>query len=131
MVFTKENIEDLNFILFDSSIEFSDLHNLPKKLERFTIPIRIRRFEDAKKIKVLNITLWKRIPVWDATLTIESIKTQHLTGIDEKFKDNHFISDIIYDSGNSRIVIETVLGLVWTLEIHDHVKLILQDKNVS
>jgi len=94
MVFTKDNIEDLNKILFDSSIEYSDLQKLPNRLDSLTIPIRIRKFEETKKIKFLNFTLWTRIPEWETNMVIENIKTQYLTGINEKFKDNHFISEI-------------------------------------
>ena len=131
MVFTKDNIEDLNKILFDSSIEYSDLQKLPNRLDSLTIPIRIRKFEETKKIKFLNFTLWTRIPEWETNLVIENIKTQYLTGINEKYKDNHFISEIFNDSSNSTIVIETVFGLVWTLEILDGFRLTLRDKNVA
>ena len=131
MVFTKDNIEDLNKILFDSSIEYSDLQKLPNRLDSLTISIRIRKFEETKKIKFLNFTLWTRIPEWEANLVIENIKTQYLTGINEKFKDNHFISEIFNDSSNSTIVIETVFGLVWTIEILEGFRLTLRDKNVA
>ena len=104
-----ENLEDLNHLLFDASVQFEDLENLsPDKPIEFEVERRC--FENVKRKKFL---FWTSTYFGGKTslIRLSGVKEIILEGVDDTFKDNHFINKITYISINNALEIETVLGL--------------------
>ncbi|PTX18810.1 hypothetical protein C8N40_10599 [Pontibacter mucosus] len=75
-----------------------------------TFQIERRCFENVKR---------KRFLFWTSTsfggktsaITLSGVTKIELEGIDERFKDNHFIQQFTYDAVNDVLALHTVFGL--------------------
>jgi hypothetical protein len=104
-----EDLESLNHLLFDASVKFEDLKNLStdKPIE---FEVERRCFENVKRKKFL---FWTSTYFGGKTslIRLSGVKEIILEGIDDTFKDNHFINEITYNPINNSLEIETVFGL--------------------
>lgn len=104
-----QDLESLNHLIFDASVEFEDLEKLSidspieLKLER-------RCFENVKRKKFLfwsSTTFGGKISL----LKLHGVKDIQLEGIDDTFKDNHFINEIVFNFPDNALELATVFGL--------------------
>lgn len=104
-----QDLESLNHLIFDASVEYNDLKKLnihspiELKLER-------RCFENVKRKRFL---FWSSTTLGGKTslIRLHGVKEIVLTGIDDTFKDNHFINEVVLNSPNNSLEIRTVFGL--------------------
>lgn len=103
------DLESLNHLLFDGSVEFEDLENLStdKPIE---IEVERRCFENVKRKKFL---FWTSTSFGGKTslLKLTGVKKIVLEGVDDRFKDNHFIDELIFNPTSNTLEIATVFGL--------------------
>lgn len=104
-----ENLEILNHLLFDASIEFDDLQNLSidKPIE---IEVERRCFENVKRRKFL---FWTSTNFTGKTslIRLSGVADFELDGVDDRFKNNHFINEINFDAQSNVLGLSTAFGL--------------------
>ena len=104
-----EDLASINHLIFDASVQFEDLQNL--SIEKpIVFEIERRCFENVKRKKFL---FWTSTSFGGKTSAIKlsGVSKIELEGIDERFKDNHFINEITYDASNNILALKTVFGL--------------------
>lgn len=87
-----EDLESINHLIFDASVQFEDLQSLSIEAP-ITFQIERRCFENVKR---------KRFLFWTSTsfggktsaITLSGVTKIELEGIDERFKDNQFIQQL-------------------------------------
>ena len=104
-----ENLESINHLIFDASVQFEDLQHLSIEAP-ITFEIERRCFEKVKRKKFL---FWTSTSFGGKTsaLTLSGVTKIELEGIDERFKDNHFIQEFTFDAVNNVLALHTVFGL--------------------
>ncbi|MBX0332385.1 hypothetical protein K3G39_03965 [Pontibacter sp. HSC-14F20] len=104
-----EDLESLNHLLFDASVEFEKLENLSIDTP-IEIEIERRCFENVKRKKFL---FWTSTSFGGKTsiLKLSGVKEIVLEGVNERFTDNHFIDRIIFNPKSKALEIATVFGL--------------------
>lgn len=117
MLFNKENILDINPIVFDASIAFKEIESQLINSDKLQIHILLRDFENAKKVKLLGFINLVTTPEIKAILKFSNIISQEIFLKDQRFKTNHFINEVIYDQDKSQLIIETAFTLQWTLNV--------------
>lgn len=123
--FDISQLEILNVLTFDSSIEFSDLQKQPVN-GQIEFEIERRTFEDVKRTKFLfwNKTKYKGYASILCFIGLNKIKLQ---GIDELHKDNHFINEIRYNENDNHLELITSFGLSAILFIESNFKIELEN----
>lgn len=102
-------LESINHLIFDASVQFDDLQGL--SIEKpIAIEIERRCFERVKRKKFL---FWTSTSFGGKTsaIRLSGVSKIELEGIDERFRDNHFINEITYDAANNVLALNTIFGL--------------------
>lgn len=103
------DLESINHLIFDASVQFEDLQSL--SIEKpIAFEIERRCFERVKRKKFL---FWTSTSFGGKTsaIRLSGVSKIELEGIDERFRDNHFINDITFDATNNVLALNTVFGL--------------------
>jgi len=118
-------LEILNVLIFDSSIEFSELQKKPVN-GQIEFEIERRTFEDVKRTKFLfwNMTKFKGCASVLRFIGLNKIKLQ---GINELHQSNHFINEIRYDEDNNYLELITSFGLSVLLYTEPNFKIELEN----
>jgi hypothetical protein len=107
----------LNALIFDSSIEYSDLKSELKN-DSVEYQIERRTFENVTRKKNLLGTKTKYNGK-KSILKFSGIKSFSISQENENFKDNHFIQNIGLNSDKSVVALSTTFGLVVEFYISD------------
>ena len=128
-VFDTNNIDILNHLIFDSSVEYADviasLDETPLVLD-----LERRTFENVTRKKGLIGTtthyLGRR-----SELCIYRLRRATVKGADDRFKDNHFINEITVNRESNAARLTTCFGLELALEFDNDFTIELIDKGES
>ncbi|GGG01889.1 hypothetical protein [Pontibacter amylolyticus] len=104
-----QDLESLNHLIFDASVEFEDLEKLSIE-SPIELKLERRSFENVKRKKFL---FWSSTTFDGKTslLKLHGVKDIQLEGIDDRFKNNHFINEIAFNSLDNALELKTVFGL--------------------
>lgn len=124
-LFDISQLEILSMLTFDASINFEDLQQKPVS-GKIKFTIERRTYENVRRTKFL---------FWDQTeyqgkkseLKFSGIKSIRLEGIDEHFRDNHFINEFGFNKESGRIEMATSFGLLVEFEIDANINIELSD----
>ncbi|SFG13653.1 hypothetical protein [Pontibacter chinhatensis] len=103
------DLESINHLIFDANAQFEDLQGL--SIEKpIAIEIERRCFERVKRKKFL---FWTSTSFGGKTsvIRLSGVSKIELEGIDERFRDNHFINEITYDPSDNILALNTAFGL--------------------
>ena len=126
--FNISNLEILNRLIFDSGFDFHEMMENQKR-EEFQIKLERRSFENVIRTKGLLGTR-TRFTGRLSLLRISGFDNLEITGVQERFKDNHFLSQIIENDKNE-IELASNFGLVIKLEPQRDFKIELLDLGKS
>ena len=116
-IFNKFQLHILNILIFDSSIEFSDLKKQLKK-DNVEHLIERRTFENVKRKKSILGTKTEYYGK-KSRLKFSGINSVTFSGEDENFQNNHFIENITLSPDQKELILETTFGLKIMYNITD------------
>ena len=124
-IFSIAQIELINQLIFDASIDLEDIEKLQLTDSSFEFEIERRAFENVSRRKKL---FWTFTYLNGMTSTIRFENVGHLTisGLKEEFKHNHFISGINIDT-DGKLILETVYGLIIKMSVSSNTRIYLKD----
>lgn len=128
-VFDIDNLDILNHLIFDSSVEYE---NIVESLEKDLIVLDLERrtFENVtRKKQLLGTTTYYEGR--KSKLCIRGLKRATLKNVDERFKDNHFIDEITVNGKDKTAQLTTAFGLELTLDFGKDFLITLDDKGES
>ena len=127
--FNTSQIEILNQLIFDGSIQISDLKNLKLCNSTFEIKIDRRAFESVK---------WRKKLLWTFTylngiksiIRFENVKNIDVQNIKSNLQKNDFILELTLKNA-SQLIISTVSGVIITIETNEKTKIYLNNLDKS
>ncbi|MES2284923.1 MAG: hypothetical protein V4547_04480 [Bacteroidota bacterium] len=124
-IFRIDQIEILNRLIFDASIDLVDIEQLKLVDSSLEFEIERRAFENVTRQKK---TFWTVTYLSGMTSKIrfENVNQLSVSGLKEEFKHNHFIAGITIKKDGS-LIVETVYGLIIKMEISEKTVIYLKD----
>lgn len=118
--FDISQIEILNHLIFDASVDFEQINKLTTQNQTIEFNIERRTFESVTRKKIL---FWTKTYLngKKSLLQFTDINNFSIAGVNENFKDNHFINSITADKSNN-VIMTTVFGLTITLNVGNNFK---------
>lgn len=124
-IFRTDQIEILNRLVFDASIDLDDLEKLKLVDSSLGFEIERRTFESVTRKKKL---FWTLTYLCGETTFIrfENVDQLVVSGLQDKHKHNHFINKISIDN-DGKLVIESVYDLNITMNVSEKTRIYLTD----
>ncbi len=128
-VFKVSQLEILNCLIFDASIDLVEIENLKLIENVLEFKVERRNFEDVTRKKNLFgvRTFFKGSTT---KIRVEHIAHLEVSGLTEENKHNHFINEMSYKN-ESQLETITISGLIINMNISEKTRIILNDLHES
>lgn len=123
--FTIDQLEILNRLIFDASIDLEDIEKLHLENSSLEFEIERRTFESVTRRKKLFWTFTYLNGI-TSIIRFENVNELTVSGLTEKFKHNHFINGVRIDE-DGKLAIESIYGLIIKMNFSEKTKIYLKD----
>ncbi|MCZ4410047.1 hypothetical protein O3Q51_14590 [Cryomorphaceae bacterium 1068] len=119
----------MNRLIYDASVEYENIvENLPKN--PLTLKLERRTIENVTGRKWFFGTI-TRYQGGNSEIEIRGFKKMTLTSSNNRFKDNHFINEILFDRKDGTVKLTTCFGLELIIEVEEDFSIALVDLGES
>lgn len=118
--FDLNDLQVINILLFDASVELEDLVQLDIN-KPIQFKVERRSLDNVKREKVL---FWNKTTFGGmfSIIRLSGIGNIKINGLDDKFSDNHFIEKLAYNHSNKILELITVFGLIVSFTVEQNFK---------